>query len=647
MSWVDSYTNPTAGRSNGDNPLNAPGKGSESSKPKHLGLGLGLGVGLGLAALFGVLLALFFWRRKQRKMKKSRDDAIRAITQDASQFIHNTDEMMEHDGSLPWGHNGWYTSGQGQPRSTGRSLGYESIVGGGNRGGSQYGGYPPVTPNIARKPVSRQMRGGYVLTPSQLNTALVSPPGQIHPILEDDEEEDLHRVNLNDITTPTSEVHTDPFLTPTASTVGMPTTALQPAPPIRSLITPSPEGTRRHDPDVQDWVSDVDAPDGLVARYNARQGRFSPTHRSSLLSTSVHDDDERTVSNISESNRSAVDSLKRTSSGRWSNLAAGLFGGPATVGSYEPQKPGSSSSSSYNTAKSGFGALQAEAPGLLMGREEPCSPFEDDEFPPMPGSPSKSKPRRSWLGSLRRVFSNSDENSPAESMREESPRRPSMDQASADYESHLSGLSGELLRRKQGRQDWGDAEGRPSISGENDWDVERAVERRLVQVMFTVPKERLRVVNADDEDGDMDDEKQPLHQPQSAVLVDPDTSTTQGSTSSRSGLSSRHIRPHDDSDEGGAPIADTDHIHDLDHDDALLGVDLGDLGDRRNSHSTFDSDRRLSVAYMTAEAMTLERPRTRVLQMVDTIESRSTSEVRSQTSSPLHEKRSKSTLGDA
>jgi hypothetical protein len=37
----------------------------------------------------------------------------------------------------------------------------------------------------------------------------------------------------------------------------------------------------------------------------------------------------------------------------------------------------------------------------------------------------------------------------------------------------------------------------PEEDGEGDWDVEAAVERRVVQVMFTVPKEKLRVVNAD------------------------------------------------------------------------------------------------------------------------------------------------------
>jgi hypothetical protein len=40
--------------------------------------------------------------------------------------------------------------------------------------------------------------------------------------------------------------------------------------------------------------------------------------------------------------------------------------------------------------------------------------------------------------------------------------------------------------------------GRPRTSmEEEDWDVEAAVERRVVQVMFTVPKSKLRVVNAD------------------------------------------------------------------------------------------------------------------------------------------------------
>ena len=58
-------------------------------------------------------------------------------------------------------------------------------------------------------------------------------------------------------------------------------------------------------------------------------------------------------------------------------------------------------------------------------------------------------------------------------------------------------------RRRQGARDWDYDDPSPepgptSTHGpdEDDWDVESAVERRVVQVMFTVPKARLRVVNA-------------------------------------------------------------------------------------------------------------------------------------------------------
>jgi hypothetical protein len=59
--------------------------------------------------------------------------------------------------------------------------------------------------------------------------------------------------------------------------------------------------------------------------------------------------------------------------------------------------------------------------------------------------------------------------------------------------------------------------GRPGTpASEKDWDVEAAVERRVVQVMFTVPKSKLRVVNADadaDADGNsmLDGDEEPRH----------------------------------------------------------------------------------------------------------------------------------------
>jgi hypothetical protein len=78
-----------------------------------------------------------------------------------------------------------------------------------------------------------------------------------------------------------------------------------------------------------------------------------------------------------------------------------------------------------------------------------------------------------------------------------------------------------LWRRKQGRGDWEDSSGvqrsfttvgqteaaASRTAEEEDWDIEKAVGSRNVQVMFTVPKERLRVVNQDVEESDDDNEQ--------------------------------------------------------------------------------------------------------------------------------------------
>ena len=74
---------------------------------------------------------------------------------------------------------------------------------------------------------------------------------------------------------------------------------------------------------------------------------------------------------------------------------------------------------------------------------------------------------------------------------------------------------GTLLRQKRGQRDWDEKDwqpyrddpdagdwGEPKISenkpqAEEDWDVEGAASNRDFQVMFTVPKSRLRVVNDD------------------------------------------------------------------------------------------------------------------------------------------------------
>ncbi|KAJ4012076.1 hypothetical protein NW752_004470 [Fusarium irregulare] len=541
-SWGSSYTNPSSGSSSNDE-NDAPTDDDKGSSSKRVGLGLGLG--FGIAALIGIIIGALCWYKRRRKHINNRDEAVRALSQDPNYYNHEYPEMAEND---PWGldNSAWY--GRGDPYSAGeRSLGYESMRG-------ARSGMPGL--HIPHKSMPRPSRGGYVPTGPRPG----SFPGPIHPIYEDEEEEIYQNRGLYDhAATPTSDVHSDPFQTPVTGTGpnGIPhPVCLTPGGGNRASATPSPENPR-HDPEVQDWVTEVDAAEGLLARMNSRrsqhqntqnvegaeghvarmnsrrsqnqgsfghsQGRNSPTRHNSNRSAALRDDESRSGSNLSDSARSAAESIKAKAR-QLNPMAPALLAAGA-----EHPKPGSSSSDSYNTARSSFHALQAEGPSLLMG-DRGQQRYDDDE----PSSPSKSKPRRGWLGSFRRMFSGA--STPTSSREDMSGVRRSFDQepVTGDYEPGLVGLRGELLRRKQGRQDWEGLDPIPRgamMSGgagpepgtESDWDIERAVEQRLVQVMFTVPRERLRVVNGNEEGSDREDED--LMRPQAAELVDPDDET--------------------------------------------------------------------------------------------------------------------------
>lgn len=647
MAWSDSYKNPGAGSSDGDeSSQSAPSEQQNMSGTKRLGLGLGLGLGLPLT--FALTFVFLCWRATQKKHRKARDRALKAFSQDSSRYMNDHDEMTERDEYM-WGANGLYTPYQ--PES--------------DRGGALH--MPP-------RPFARQMRGaGYVPTATR-PMSFASIPGGIHPIYEDDEEEEPYRNSqAHDVQTPTSEAPSDPFLTPSA---GANPPSFFPLPASRASATPSPESPRRHDPEVQDWVSDVDAADAMLARMNTRHGRTSPTRRNSA---SLRDDESRHGSNLSEAARSAADSLgqqQQQSPTEWRTktttttavASSTLLGGSTLLGAADI-KPGSSGSSSYNTAKSSFHALRIEGPSLLLGRASTYNHNNDDEDLQPPGSPSKSKPRRGWLGSLRRVFSTSGSSNRTNSFPEDDQHhRPSLDRLGSGvaYEQPgLVGLRGELLRRKQGRQDWEDELRLPETgAGETDWDIERAVEQRLVQVMFTVPRERLRVVNADEKDDeaiDDDDEEGGgvavvvPQAPQKAVLVDPDKNGSVSSRSDNGGVLHRQksrqdvvvdgekkrpsspqqkqqplypglYQPPPLEDDKTSTIPSGSHRRQTSQvSSTFLTVETASL-EPRFSHETDDSlGRRSSGVVLEAQAVpltrTTERPRTtRVLQMVDSFE---------------------------
>lgn len=701
MEWQDAYVHPSAsssspgspgggGGSSSGNPKNSDADSEKSttpaSSPKTLGLGIGLG--LGIPFLLGLIIAAGCLYRRRQRRRAERDEALRGLAQGippgssrhARAGSYDIDEMMERNdpnsgiGFFPWDADRaqeWYSggldpysptdtfsaaSGSGKRR---RSLGYETLRGG-NRNGKTYN-LPPLPPaplmtsnlfgmggsgssSSSGRPRGSVARGLYQPTTGQSSdfggTLLRSPrSNRIHPIYEDDEDDDLEDGDLGNGKHPLSpdDERDDPFLTPTRESPsptriggggGFGGAGLFPPPrssgststSTNSRGTPSPEmvqvgdstsggpsssglkttgGGSQQDAEVQGWVSDVDAADAVLTARISRHGSTTtmppalklagpssgntgggntggpktptrlgppqpphPTRGGSSRSATAaaaaaaaaleQDDTGRTGSNLSDASAfSFVPGAERA------HLRASAFGtnpssaGGNTGGINRSESSSGSSAKTYSTAKSNFASLQAEGPGLLLGSkaqnrhsypqgpgnhhpspleqeyhayyyEEDPHPApgqeEEDEYGMPPGSPSKSKPRRSWFGSLRRVFSGGTP-SPSASSRGDSPTLP--DSGNADSSSRLlvgMGPNGQLLtKRKQGREAWeahllgiepppagGSADGNGGEEGE--WDVEKAVEQRLVQVMFTVPKERLRVVNAEIEPSLRDEE---------------------------------------------------------------------------------------------------------------------------------------------
>lgn len=240
----------------------------------------------------------------------------------------------------------------------------------------------------------------------------------------------------------------------------------------------------------------------------------------------------------------------------------------ASNGSHSGSTAFASAKSNLPTPTPNFHSLQAEGADLLFptpgsGSNDRPSVEEsgdhqesEEDWEPIPSSPSKTRRNsrldsrpRSWLGSLKRMLSVSGgSGGSGSSGGDSSPTKESLlhgHEASGFDQPHLSliglnpgALGLGLVRRKQGREAWdSNGEGpssRQAAGGENneaagegsqgdEWDVEKAVEQRLVQVMFTVPKERLRVVNAE------------IEREESIILCDVND---EGSRSSRSGTPS-------------------------------------------------------------------------------------------------------------
>ncbi|KAI1434672.1 hypothetical protein GGR50DRAFT_387787 [Xylaria sp. CBS 124048] len=530
MTWIDEYTNPAYAKTSADG--NTPG--SNNSRKQKLGLELGLSIGLGLLL---TVIAIFACRRLRRK-RRSRDAAIRALSQDNSRFIGHDELTGDYDQGTNWYMGGADPYGQGD-----RSLGYQSLqtdrASMENSRQNWFGDMPPAPPpmsQINRKSIApRAAKGQHQPTSSVAYEPMSSPRGlpSMNPIFEADEDDagDIGDEAMSPARDGRrdSGAYSDPFATPTRERpVSFPG-------PSHSSQTSSPEERNRvsvTDPEVQDWMTDMDAADALLSRHASTSRAPAPVGRSSSRRGHNAANDEefsRTDSNISESNRADLSRsgsiLRHLRPGFGAAVAAAL----AATTEGRGGSSGSSSTPSYNTARSSFLALQAEGPSLLMGRGGQRGENAEDE-PQEPGSPSKSKPlRRGWLGSLRRALTGQHAGPSDFRTVGEDSQVPDGVVGTNDFEARpgglgsIGGIAADVLsRRKSGRKAWESQEASPSqtvtrytplerekADGEptddEEWDVEKAVEKRLVQFMFTVPKEPLRVVNAEpDLDSDRD-----------------------------------------------------------------------------------------------------------------------------------------------
>ncbi|KAF9892712.1 hypothetical protein FE257_001114 [Aspergillus nanangensis] len=502
-SWSPSYANPDtrAYRETTDAP--SVSKTASSMSSRKAGLGVGLGVGIPVAA-GGIFFVWYYCRR--RRVRSTRDKELRKLALSAERDHYWTQEDPNMASSI--------RKPQMQETGTNDDYPWSNNDRGFKRGPPQW--HETGDSNAERV---RLLMGNPSPTKgkhSVLNAKVYRPPAQFHEYRRGDATGDIHPIDEReeeDAESPEIRDQHDPF---------------------RDSACISPQSTYT-------GGDRYPAAPGIATVFAAGLG-ISDDGRSSSP-----EKDNRTSSNLSDSSSSAK-SINQPRQYKSPSLQSS--------GRESPEKPSSSSShgreirnrpdsatlaqekryssDSYSTAYTSLSQRQAEGEHLLIDGPEPSTPVEMFSKPLTLPRPRASE----WIGNVRRVLS-------------VTRRRPSTDQtfntatvasgvdrqgsilikksSDSSYDSKLLprrsvSAAAELFQRKQGARDWGAGnrvsretnasslltarddlalDGLVSFDDDDaDWDVEGAAEGRRVQVTFTVPKEKLRVVNATA--GDMD-----------------------------------------------------------------------------------------------------------------------------------------------
>ena len=458
--------------------------------------GLGAGLTLGILAIIAVIATYFWYNRRLKRRRAARENELRNLAGGAHRLqlsgssVNGNNQRQSEMTTVDWvEETGPHRLARSEPEAERTGLLFE---------------IPSPTRGLRR---SLQTRGVYQPT-FRFEDGRRNPGfSTIHPIDERDEYDDnqahmgssgQHEVLQRDDYNILSNV---PVLNPFND-------------PLDRSRTPSPQSPQDREIEIRSWVNDWAAAEAIM-HQNA--GRLSPDKNDRTSSTLS---DQSARSGLStHSNQYSAGGISRSISQR----SAALFGSTpfrsandTTPANHQqntgqrinpdhrrsqslslfPAQRRAATPDTFATAETSFSQMQAEGEALL-GR------LPDSGEP----SPTRTQGRsRGWMGSVRRVFtgaersaSTSPENNASTSS---SPVKSNYTEGGIPRRAASTGAM--LWQKRQGAKDW-DAEGPEQKreehgaidQGTNDeeWDVESAVERRVVQVMFTVPKEKLRVVN--------------------------------------------------------------------------------------------------------------------------------------------------------
>lgn len=498
--WISSYAHPKSHQNHQSPTTSDAGRLTISKK-----VGLGAGLTFGVLAVVAIVIIYFWFSRRLKRRRDAREDELRQLGLGA----HRSRSSMLRSGSMtPTGSemtardaymlaraSGERPSLRGHPDAEAERTGLLFEI-------------PSPTRGLRR---SLHSRGNYQPAPRYEDGRLNRGSGNIHPI---DEREEYDEGIVDGGLPADGEVRRqdhplrsapvlDPFTDPDVSR------------------TPSPQSpARERELEQQNWVSDWAAADALMHLH----GRQSPD-KNDRTSSTLSDQSTRSMVSAQSWQHSAGSMSRSMSQRSTAHFFSRPFSPPnennAALQPMDDRRTQSlTAATSPDTRRARSLTLFSNPRRLNASRIDPATapsfPQLQSESEALLGGfqdrgPTRTQSRaREWMGSVRRVFTSADRSAST------SPDNGGLSTSSSPTKYYHSGHEAVMPRRaastgamlwqkRQGARDW-DVEGGPS-RGENgnsqdgkeaedeEWDVESAVERRVVQVMFTVPKEKLRVVN--------------------------------------------------------------------------------------------------------------------------------------------------------